>query len=86
MAEGEFCIMGTALKVQKIYDPEPYNYENLNEDAAWLFLAPKPWAVTPQLLFATKDYIRYVRDLAEATSRGTHADSPEEQNGYDCGY
>jgi hypothetical protein len=64
----------------------PYNYDWIDEDAAYLWLAKRPWAVTPQLLFATKDYIVYVRDLMEATSRGTDADSPEEQKGYDCGY
>ena len=28
------------------------------EDAAWLWLESKPWAVTPELLFAAKQLVR----------------------------
>jgi hypothetical protein len=61
----------------------PYNYEWLDEDAAYLYLSKFPWAVTPQLLFATKNYIQYVRALKEGH---IDADSPEESQGADCGY
>ena len=74
--------MGTALKIQKWLDPEPYDDNWLPEDSAWLRLTQTPWAVTPQLLFAMKAHI-----VVRAQQEGyMYADSPEEARGLDLGY